>query len=158
MVRLTRRNTFRAKLFMRHCDTRKPRAPFYSGTTEFMKIAISGIIVTLLSLSRPAGAVLLDCDVNAERIYTCVEIGTSVGDTAPGDNSETYGEEYRRYVEQAEQVCVYNEPRRRVAGKNTGGALRVEELKSARADYEQCISETARGMWRKNKPPATAKP
>jgi hypothetical protein len=112
----------------------------------------------LLSLPLPAAAVLLDCDINAERIYTCVEIGDSAATADPADSQQTYGEEYRGYIEQAKQRCVYNEPRRRVAGKNTGGALRVEELKSARAEYDQCISETARELWRSNNPPVNSKP
>jgi hypothetical protein len=123
-----------------------------------MKSIVPGFICTLLSLPLPAGAVLLDCDINAERIYTCVEIGDSSAAADAADKQQTYGEEYRRYIEQAKQRCVYDEPRRRVAGKNTGGALRVEELKSARAEYEQCISETARELWRTNNPPGDSKP
>jgi hypothetical protein len=99
----------------------------------------------------------LDCDINAERIYTCVEIGNSAVATDTPDNQETYSEEYRRYIGQAKEHCVYNEPRRRVAGKNSG-ALRVEELKSAREEYEQCINDTARELWRKNNPPGNSKP
>jgi len=122
-----------------------------------MKSIAPAFILTLLSLPLPAAAVLLDCDINAERIYTCVEIGDSPAAADTPDNKQAYGEEYRRYIEQAKQQCVYHEPRRRVAGKNTGGALRVEELKSARAEYEQCISETARELWRKKNPPGNSK-
>ncbi len=113
--------------------------------------------LTLLLLPLPAGAILLDCDVNAERIYTCIEIGNSATSTDNPDSQETYSDEYRRYIEQAKEHCVYNEPRRRVSGKNTG-ALRVEELKSAREEYDQCINDTARELWRKSNPPGNAKP
>jgi hypothetical protein len=119
-----------------------------------MKNIASGYILTLLSLPLPASAVLLDCEVSAERVYTCVEIGDSTTAVDTPDGKQSYSEEYRQYIEQAQQQCVYKEPRRRVAGKNTGGAIRVEELKSARADYDRCVSESARELWRRNNPPA----
>jgi hypothetical protein len=50
------------------------------------------------------------------------------------------------------QQCLYEEPRRRTAGKNTGIALRTEEQKSAREQYEQCINETARKLWLSDNP------
>jgi len=121
-----------------------------------MRSIAPGFILALLSLPIPAGAVLLDCEINAQRIYTCVEVGESATAAETADGTETYGDEYRGYIEQAKQQCVYNEPRRRVAGKNTGSALRIEELKSARAEYEQCISKTARELWRKNNPPGAS--
>jgi hypothetical protein len=99
-----------------------------------------------------ARAVLLDCEIDAQGIYTCVEVGESASAAQGPDDKEAYSEEYRRYIEQAKQECVYSEPRRRVAGKNTGGALRMEELKAAREEYEQCTSEKARELWRKRKP------
>lgn len=129
-----------------------------------MKILAPGLIGALVYLPLPAAAVLLDCDINADHIYTCVEIGASATVADPQVRQEstaspqTYGEEYQRYLEQAQQRCVYNEPRRRSAGKNTGAALRVEELKSARAEYDQCIRETARKIWLENNPPDTSKP
>jgi hypothetical protein len=129
-----------------------------------MKFLAPGLIGTLVCLPLPAAAVLLDCDISADRIYTCVEIGGSATGAGPqvhqesAAGSQVYGEEYRRYREQAQQRCVYNAPRRRSAGKNTGAALRVEELKSARAEYDQCIRETARKIWLENNPPDTSKP
>ena len=121
-----------------------------------MKLIAPGVIIILLSLPVTAVAVLLDCEIDAQRIYTCVEVGESATAAQDPDGTEAYGEEYRRYIEQAKQQCVYKEPRRRVAGKNTGGALRTEELKSARNAYEQCVSEKARALWRKNNPPGTS--
>jgi hypothetical protein len=123
-----------------------------------MKSIAPGLVLIILFLPFPAAAILLDCEINAERIYTCVEIGASATAADDANDKEAYGEEYRRYIEQAKQNCVYSEPRRRTAGKNNTAALRVEELKSAQADYEQCISETARDLWRKNNPPGTSKP
>ena len=123
-----------------------------------MKSIAPGFILALLSLPVPAGAVLLDCEIDAQRIYTCVEVGGSATTARTPDGVETYSDEYRRYIEQARQQCVYNEPRRRVAGKNTGSALRIEELKSARKEYEHCVSETARDLWRRNNPPGAANP
>jgi len=121
-----------------------------------MKAITTGFTLIILCLPIAAGAVLLDCEIDAQRIYTCVEVGEPATGAGKADNTEAYGDEYRRYLEQAEQQCVYREPRRRVAGKNTGGALRTEELKSAREAYEQCISATARELWRKNNPPAAS--
>jgi hypothetical protein len=123
-----------------------------------MKSIAPGFILALLALPIPAGAVLLDCEINAQRIYTCVEVGESATAAETADGTETYGDEYRPYLEQAKQQCVYRKPRRRVAGKNTGGALRSEELKAARAEYEQCVSETARELWRSNDPPGASAP
>ena len=121
-----------------------------------MKAITTGFTLIILSLPIAAGAVLLDCEIDAQRIYTCVELGEPATGAGKVDNTEAYGDEYRHYLEQAEQQCVYREPRRRVAGKNTGGALRTEQLKSAREDYEQCISATARELWRNNNPPAAS--
>jgi hypothetical protein len=117
-----------------------------------MKSIAPGLVLTLLSLPLPARAVLLDCDIDARRIYTCTEVGESAATVPAPDGAQTYGDEYLNYFEQAKQQCVYNEPRRRVNGKDTGGALRVELLKSARKDYEDCISATARELWRQNNP------
>jgi len=121
-----------------------------------MKIRSTGIVLTLLSLPLSARAVLLDCEIDAKGIYTCVEVGASAPSARTQGDAAFYGEEYSRYVEQAKQQCVYNEPRRRTTGKTSGGALRVELLKSAREDYEQCINETARELWRKNNPPGAS--
>ena len=119
-----------------------------------MKALATGVVPILLSLPVTAGAVLLDCEIDARRIYTCVEVSEPSTAGRKADNTEAYGDEYRRYLKQAEEQCVYNEPRRRVAGKNTGGALRMEELKSAREEYERCVSAKARELWRNNNPPA----
>ncbi len=126
------------------------------GIAERMKTAAPGIVLILLALPITSGAVLLDCEIDAQRIYTCVEVGEPAAAGGKADDTEAYGDEYRRYLEQAEQQCVYNEPRRRVAGKNTGGALRMEDLKSAREEYEQCVSAKARELWRKNNPPGAS--
>lgn len=109
-------------------------------------------LVALVPLTAPlpAGAILLDCEVNADRVYTCIEISDAATHTAAPEGTETYSAEYSAYIEEAKKSCVYREPRRRVSGKNTSAALRVEELKSARADYEQCIADKARAMWRSN--------
>ena len=122
-----------------------------------MKKSIApGFILTLLFLPNPARAVLLDCEIDAQRIYTCVEVGGSETAAQSPDGTEAYGDEHSSYIERAKQQCVYNEPRRRASGKNTGGAFRIEQLKKARKEYEQCISETARELWRKDNPPGAS--
>jgi hypothetical protein len=121
-----------------------------------MKAIAPVISLTLLSLPLSSGAVLLDCEIDAQRIYTCVEVSEPATSAPKTDETEAYGDEYRRYLEQAKEQCVYNEPPRRVAGKNTGGALRMEQLKSAREEYEHCVGAKARELWRKNNPPAAS--
>jgi hypothetical protein len=117
-----------------------------------MKRLIPIFVLTLLTLPVSVHAILLDCEINAQRVYTCVELDTPEATAETTDTEEPDGDEYGRYIEQARKQCVYNEPRRRTAGKNTGIALRTEELKTARKKYEQCISETARQLWRKDNP------
>ena len=126
------------------------------GIAERMRAIAPGIFPILLSMPITSGAVQLDCEIDAQRIYTCVEVGEPATAAGEADETEAYGDEYRRYLEQAEQQCVYKEPRRRAAGKNTGSALRMEDMKSAREEYEQCVSAKARELWRKNNPPGVS--
>ncbi len=123
-----------------------------------MKSVSSAFMVVLLSLPNPVRAVLLDCEINAQRIYTCIEVGDPATAAQTPDGTESYSDEYRRYIEQAKEQCVYNEPRRRAGGKNTGNAFRIEQLKLARKKHEQCVSETARELWLKNNPSGAAEP
>ncbi len=97
-------------------------------------------------------AILLDCEINPDKTYTCIEISDTDSRGTP-DDDKSYGEEYSGYVEQAKQSCVYREPRKRATGKAGGSAVRTEELKSARKDYENCISDKARELWRRNNNP-----
>jgi len=108
---------------------------------------VAGLLYTTLPLQTQA--LLLDCEINADKTYTCIELSDAGSPDSPGDQ-DSYGEEYSGYVEQAKQSCVYREPRKRAAGKGTGSAQRTEEIKSARKDYEKCISDQARALWRQN--------
>jgi hypothetical protein len=112
----------------------------------------------LLTVPLPVGAILLDCEINADRTYTCIEISASTSRTEAPEGKETYSAEYSRYIEEAKNSCVYEEPRRRLGGKTTGGTLRNEDLKAARAAYEQCISDKARALWRSNNPGGSTSP
>ena len=106
-----------------------------------------GLLSAILPLQTQA--LLLDCEINADKTYTCIEISDTASRGTPEDG-KSYGEEYSGYVEQAKQSCVYEEPRKRAAGKAGGSAVRTEEIKSARKDYEKCISDRARSLWRQN--------
>lgn len=97
-------------------------------------------------------AILLDCEINPDKTYTCIEI-SNTGSPGNPEEQASYGDEYNGYVEQAKQSCVYREPRKRATGKGGGSAQRTEELKSARKDYENCISDKARELWRRNNNP-----
>jgi len=112
---------------------------------------LSSLVAGLLYATLPlqTQALLLDCEINADRTYTCIELSDAGSPDSPGDQ-DSYGEEYSGYVEQAKQSCVYQEPRKRAAGKGTGSAQRTEEIKSARKDYEKCVSDKARALWRQN--------
>jgi hypothetical protein len=108
---------------------------------------VAGLLYATLPLQ--AQALLLDCEINADRTYTCIEIGDAGSPDTP-EGQESYGEKYSSYIEQAKQSCVYHEPRKRTAGKGTGSARRTEEIKSARKDYEKCISDKAWEIWHQN--------
>jgi len=117
-----------------------------------MNTPVARLILTLLPLlPLPAGAVLLDCEINAERIYRCVEINASAvaPDTAKGQDADAA--EYARYVAAAKKACVYTEPPSRPAAKNASAALRAEKLKAAREAYEQCVADKTRALWLKNR-------
>lgn len=109
------------------------------------------LIISLVFAMLPlqANALLLDCEVNADKTYTCIEISGAVTVDAPEDQ-ESYGEEYSSYIDQAKQSCVYKEPRKRTVGKGSGSAQRSEEIKAARRAYDNCIRDKARNLWRLN--------
>jgi len=100
-------------------------------------------------------ALLLDCEINPDKTYTCIEISNSDSPNSLED-TQSYGDEYSGYIDEARQSCVYREPRKRAAGKGGGGVQRTEKLKSAREDYEDCISDKARALWRQHNNPAQA--
>ena len=116
-----------------------------------MKTTATRLILLLLPvLPLPASAILLDCEITAEHVYRCIEIGGSTADTGADGEPEGYNAEYTRYIEAARKECIYNEPRQR-SGKTTGLAVKSEQLKSAREDYEACVTEKARALWLKNR-------
>jgi hypothetical protein len=144
--------TFPADQFVRHCapDGGNPDPDTESNDMKHLA-PVCALVLAGLPLS--AAAVLLDCQINDQRIYTCVEVGVPGAETQPVEqvDSEAYGP----YLEQAQQQCVYREPRRRTGGKKTSLAARTEQLKSAREDYEACVSATARELWLKDNPPGS---
>ncbi|HFD81518.1 MAG TPA: hypothetical protein ENK05_14190 [Gammaproteobacteria bacterium] len=96
--------------------------------------------VLLCALSTPAAAVLLDCDINSDGTYTCIEIkGTTVSPEA----RQQARDRQKAYVEQARGECEYREPRKHPGIKGQSGAHRMEELKRAREKYERCVAERA---------------
>ena len=86
--------------------------------------------------------IILDCDVGADGMYTCVEIhGTVVTE----DAREKAKAEQRMYYERALDKCEYRPPRRRSMGK-TGGARMMEERKKAQDEYDACVARKAEEM------------
>lgn len=112
------------------------------------------LIASLILAAIPfqANALLLDCEINADKTYTCIEISRAVTTDAP-DDQESYGEEYSSYFEQAKQSCVYEEPQKRAGGKGSGSAQRSEKIKSARKEYDDCVRDKARTLWLRNNSP-----
>jgi len=93
-----------------------------------------------LVTALPVSAIVLDCDININGTYTCVEIGkTSVSPEARARAQENF----RAYIKEAQKKCEYNEPRRRTGGKATNSAQRLEDLKIARKVYDDCVATHA---------------
>ena len=96
----------------------------------------------LLTVPLQASGIILDCEVNVDGTYTCIEIhGTVVTEDARNKARE----EQQKYYQQASSQCEYREPRRRPVGKSSS-ALRMEDLKRARAEYEACVARKAEEM------------
>ena len=112
------------------------------------------LIVSLVFAVIPlqANALLLDCEINADKTYTCIEISGAVTADTPEDQ-KSFGEEYSSYFEQAKQSCVYEEPQKRTVGKGSGSAQRSEKIKTARMKYDDCVRDKARILWRQNNSP-----
>jgi hypothetical protein len=90
-----------------------------------------------------AQAVILDCEINFDGTYSCVEIrDTSVSPEARAEAQETQ----RVYVERAQEHCEYQEPRRRMGGRASSGAQRLEDLKRAKREYDKCVAEKAEAL------------
>jgi hypothetical protein len=113
-------------------------------------------LLLLCTWPLSGASVVLDCEISKDRVYTCIEIGATAATPGTadtdGDRSDGYDQEYARYIEAARQTCVYDEPPRRASARMRDGALRTERLKSARADYEKCVAETARARWLEDRP------
>lgn len=99
-------------------------------------------------LPLPADAILLDCEINRDGSYHCIEIAGDDGNTRIDAADKDHDELYKRYLDQARSECTYKEPRKRAGGKMTGAAHRSEELKSARNDYDRCVRDKARALRR----------
>jgi hypothetical protein len=108
-----------------------------------MKLSIPLFAAACLAGALPAGAVILDCEINIDGTYTCIEIrDTSVSPEVREQARETQ----RVYVEQAQEQCEYREPRRRMGGRASSGAQRLEDLKRAKREYDQCVAEKAEAL------------
>lgn len=105
----------------------------------------------MLCVPSSAFAVLLDCEVTREGYYRCIEVGESSASGPGGADVDAVDETYQGFREQARSQCVYEEPRKRAGGKNSGVTQRSEALKSARNRYEKCVSDTARDLWREHR-------
>ena len=118
-----------------------------------MNIYFAYLPAALLLLPSPATALLLDCEINADKTYTCIELDGKPHDQ---DNISAVlptedGNALSNYLEQARDQCEYKEPPKRSGNKNSGGTYRVEAIKKARENYDDCVNTHARGLWRKHK-------
>jgi hypothetical protein len=110
----------------------------------------------MLVVPVTARAVLLDCEINPDKTYTCIEIGARTTTGAVEARETGYSEEFSNYIEQARSECVYNEPAKRSGNKNSSGTYRVEAIKRATAEYDSCVTERARSLWKQNQPASPA--
>lgn len=108
-----------------------------------MSVKLSPVLAGLfLAAPLQAFGIILDCEVNVDGTYTCVEIhGTVVTE----DARRKARAEQQKYYEQAGSQCELKQPRRRPAGKGSS-ALRMEDLKRAQAEYEACVARKAEAM------------
>lgn len=108
-----------------------------------MPVKFSPVLACLfLVIPLQAFGIILDCEVNVDGTYTCIEIhGTVVTE----DARKKARAEQQKYYQQASGQCELKEPRRRPAGKGSS-ALRMEDRKRAQAEYEACIARTAEEM------------
>ena len=108
-----------------------------------MSVKLSPVLACLfLAAPLQAFGIILDCEVNVDGTYTCVEIH---GTVLTEDARRKAKAEQQKYYEQASSQCEYEEPRRRPVGKGSS-ALRMEDLKRAQAEYEACIARKAEEM------------
>jgi len=86
--------------------------------------------------------IVLDCDLNADGTYTCVEIGGAP--VSPKAKKEAT-ESQRAYIEQARKDCVREGLPRRPNRKG-GVAVRSEDLKRVEKKYQQCVAHKAAAL------------
>ncbi|MDH3901212.1 MAG: hypothetical protein OEU51_09230 [Gammaproteobacteria bacterium] len=99
--------------------------------------------VAALVAALPVSGIVLDCEINIDGTYTCIEIGeTSVSPEVRARAQENY----RAYIEEAQTQCEYNEPRRRTGGRASSSAQRLEDLKRARREYDKCVATKAEAL------------
>lgn len=105
-----------------------------------MKLSRPLLTALLVAGALPARAVILDCELNMDGTYTCVEIRDT---RVSPEVREQARESHRAYLEEAQQYCEYQEPRRRMGGRATSGAQRMEDLKRAKREYDRCVADKA---------------
>jgi len=104
-------------------------------------LAVSTAIA--LVTSSTASGLVLDCEVNIDGTYTCVEVGATA---VPPAARAAAQENFRVYLEKAQAQCEYDEPRRRTGGRAASGAQRLEDLKRARKEYDECVATKAEAL------------
>lgn len=95
------------------------------------------MLLSGLSYTLPALAILLDCKQNQDGTYLCVEIEES---RAISPAKSTVPEIDAVHIEQAGKECIYREPRSR---PRSGSTARLEARKSAQQDYDRCVADRA---------------
>jgi len=86
--------------------------------------------------------IVLDCDLNADGTYTCVEIGGATVSPKAGNEAM---QSQLAYIKQARKNCVRKEPLRRPNRKG-GVAVRSEDLKRVERKYQQCVAHKAAAL------------
>jgi len=97
------------------------------------------LVFTCVVFPVSSFGIVLDCDLNADSTYTCVEITGSPVSPKAGSKAV---ESQRAYIEQARKDCVREAPPQRPNRKG-GAATRSEDLKQVEKKYQQCVAHKA---------------
>lgn len=107
----------------------------------------TGFLIIFLLFHTPVFAIQLDCTENQDGTYTCVEIKPATGGKAetPAATVGTAAAAASAvdYRKQAEALCNYVAPRKRMSGKGASAERVMEAQKTARNKYEKCLADEA---------------
>lgn len=104
-------------------------------------------LMIFLFFHTPVFAIQLDCTENQDGTYHCVEIKPAA-DRKAGAAAATAGTtataaSAANYRKQAEALCNYVAPRKRMSGKGASAERAIEADKAAHKKYERCLADEA---------------